>query len=61
MQGLRFTFRRDGPTAVVAFHGEVCFSVRPVLEVAADRLRGHTGPVQIDLADVPFLDSSKPS
>lgn len=55
---LRFTVRRDGPTMVIALRGDVDLDAEPVLAVAADRLDGFEGPVRVDLADVPYLDST---
>jgi anti-sigma B factor antagonist/stage II sporulation protein AA (anti-sigma F factor antagonist) len=58
MEGLRFTVRHQGATAVLAFDGEIDIAERAVLDAATQSLSEDATAVCVDLSAVSFLDST---
>ncbi|NUU26455.1 MAG: STAS domain-containing protein [Streptomycetaceae bacterium] len=55
---LRYIQTLDDETLVVSMIGEVCYESHAVLDQAAADIAVHGGPVRLDLARVPFMDST---
>jgi anti-sigma B factor antagonist len=56
---LRAAYARDQGAAVLSFHGEIDLGTAPVVrEALLPVLERETGPVVMDLSEVPFMDST---
>ncbi|MGW0661079.1 STAS domain-containing protein [Streptodolium elevatio] len=55
---LRFVLSRDGEVLVLTLIGDLDIAGQHVLDVAADRLADHDGPIRIDLSGVEFCTST---